>query len=59
MCFNLNCLPAARHQSGTTAEQRSGTCGRGGKISFNRILFGDHPLDWNDTEKISMAPAQR
>ena len=24
-----------------------------------RIPFGDHPLkDWNDTEKVSMAPAQ-
>ena len=20
---------------------------------------GDHPINWNDTEKISMAPAQR
>ena len=25
---------------------------------MNRIPFGDHQLNWNETEKISMAPAQ-
>ena len=31
---------------------------RANKGGWRRIPFGDHPLNWNDTEKISTAPAQ-